>query len=113
MPVGHPVIAIAEDPFIRKFLGDLLQKHGYRVIGGDAVRTLELIKSGTELVDVVITNTPGTFASVAKKVSLLYIAAAPDPDAGLPFPAFRAMTKPFHPQQLLAAIEELAGALAK
>ena len=104
------MIAVAEDPFIRKFLGDLLQKHGYRVIGSDPKRTLEWIKSGTEMVDVVITNTPDVFASVANKVALLYIAAVPNPDAGLPFPAFRAMTKPFHPQELIAAVEELAGA---
>ena len=49
------------------------------------------------------------FASVADRVPVLYLAAAPDPEAGTHFSAFRALRKPFLPQQLLEAVQELAG----
>lgn len=105
------IIAVTEDPFIRKFLGDVLNRRGYRVVGADSARAIEMIRSGNETVDLVITNTPVDFASVAEKVPMLYIAAVPDPDIGSRFPAFRALRKPFLPDQLLAAVKELVGAL--
>jgi DNA-binding response OmpR family regulator len=105
------MIAVDEDPFIRKYLGDLLKRRGYRVVGSDATHTIEWIESGKEIVDLVITNTPWEFLPLAAKVPVLYLAAAPDPEAGLPFAAFRALKKPFLPDQLLAAVEELAGTM--
>lgn len=103
------VIAVTEDPFIRKYLGDVLKRRGYRVVGSDATHTIEWIESGSETVDLVITNTPADFEPVADKVAVLYIAAVPDPEIGLRFSAFRALKKPFQPDQLLAAVKELAG----
>lgn len=105
------IIAVTEDPFIRKFLGDVLNRRGYRVVGADSARTIEMIRSGSETVDLVITNTPAEFASVADKVPMLYIAAVPDPEMGSRFPSFRALRKPFLPNQLIAAVKELIGAL--
>jgi DNA-binding response OmpR family regulator len=105
------IIAVTEDPYIRKFLGDVLKRRGYRVVGADSARAIEMIRSGDEPVDLVITNTPVEFASVAEEVPVLYIAAAPDPEVGSRFRAFRALRKPFLPDQLIAAVKELAGAL--
>lgn len=105
------IIAVTEDPFIRKFLGDVLKRRGYRVVGADSAHTIEMIRSGNERVDLVITNTPVEFASVADQVPMLYIAAVPDPDVGSRFPSFRALKKPFLPDQLFAAVKELVGAL--
>jgi len=101
------MIAVTEDPFIRKFLGDVLKRRGYRVVGADSARALEMIRSGDETVDLVITNTPVAFASVAEQVPMLYIAALPDPDMGSRFTSFRSLKKPFLPEQLLEAVEEL------
>ena len=103
------IIAVTEDPFIRKFLGDVLKRRGYRVVGADSARTIEMIRSGDETVDLVITNTPVEFESVAEKVPMLYIAAVPDPAMGSHFRFFRALRKPFLPDQLLAAVKELVG----
>jgi DNA-binding response OmpR family regulator len=103
------LIAVTEDPFIRKFLGDVLKRRGYRVVGSDATRTIEWIESGNETVDLVITNTPADFLTVADKVAVLYLAAAPDPEIGLRFSVFRVLKKPFQPEQLFAAVRELAG----
>jgi DNA-binding response OmpR family regulator len=105
------IIAVTEDPFIRKLLGDLLKKRGYRVVGSDAPGTIDWIESGTEIVDLVITNAPNRFEAVADKVAVLYLSAAPDPEAGSHFSAFRALRKPFHPEQLLAAVNDLYGAV--
>ena len=105
------IIAVTEDPFIRKLLRDLLKKRGYRVVGSDAAGTIDWIESGTEIVDLVITNAPNRFEAVADKVAVLYLAGAPDPEAGSRFSAFRALQKPFRPEQLLAAVNDLYGAV--
>ena len=109
LPHNCGVIAVTEDPFIRKLLGDVLKKHGYRVVGSSASNTIEMIESGREPVELVITNEPGEFMSVAGKVPLLYLAAVPDPAMGSHFAYFRALSKPFRPEELLAAVEELTG----
>lgn len=111
MQQSNGLIAVTEDPFIRKLLGDLLKKRGYRVVGSDAVDTINWIESGAETVDLVITNTPNRFEAVADKVAVLYLAAAPDPKAGSRFSAFRALRKPFQPEHLLAAVNDLYGAV--
>ena len=103
------VIAVTEDPFIRKFLADVLKRRGYQVVGADSTHAIEMIRSGNETVELVITNTPVEFVSVADKVPMLYIAAIPDPDIGSRFPSFRALRKPFLPDQLLSAVKELIG----
>jgi hypothetical protein len=59
----------------------------------------------------VITNTPGLFAAFAEQVPVLYLAAIPEAGLTTRFRACRAIRKPFHPAQLLEAVEELAGSL--
>jgi len=105
------MITVTEDPYIRRFLADVLKRRGYKVIGADPTHTIEMIRSGDETVDLVITNTPVEFASVADKVPMLYIAAIPDPDMGSRFPSFRALKKPFLPEQLFTAVKELIGSM--
>src|ERR1051326_1514441 len=100
------MIAVSEDPFIRKFLGDVLKRRGYTVVGANAARTIDMIRSGNERVDLVITNSPAEFESVAE-VPMLYIAAVPDPEIGSHFRAFRALQKPFLLDQLVSAVKEL------
>ncbi|HEY2013990.1 MAG TPA: hypothetical protein VGH38_10850 [Bryobacteraceae bacterium] len=107
------VIAVSEDPFIQKYLGDVLKKHGYRVIGSDPARTIQLIQSGTESIDLVITNSPLDFIPVAQKVALLYIAAVPDPEIGSSFASFMSLKKPFQPNRLLDAVEDLVGTVVR
>ena len=102
-------VLVAEDPFIVGFLKSCLSRYGYRVIGGDSNFAMNILRSGEPRVDVLITNQPENFADSAARMPLLYIAAFPEPARASAFPRCRMLRKPFHPQQMLAA---LAGLLA-
>ena len=102
---------MVEDPFVRVFLRTLLARYGYTALGVELERALDLLSSGELQPDVLITNTPGIFERFAAQVPLLYLSACPDPDLAARFQSCRALQKPFHPDQMLAAVEELAGSL--
>jgi hypothetical protein len=101
-------ILVAEDPFVSTFLRTVLQKHGHKVMTGDAVRTSELLRQGSVAADMVITNRPEVFLEFAGRVPMLYIAAAPDQDLASKFAICRVLCKPFRNDDLLAAVEQLA-----
>ena len=100
-------IAVVEDPFIRKFVGDLLASNGYRVLEPEVQGALEMLRSGTEKLGLVITNQPADFVAYADRVPVLYIAAAPDEALASRFRACRILRKPFVNQQLLEAVHAL------
>jgi hypothetical protein len=102
------MILVAEDPFISTFLRTVLQKHGHKVMTGDAVRASELLRQGSVAADIVITNQPEAFLEFAGMLPILYIAAAPDPDLASKFATCRVLRKPFRNDDLLAAVEQLA-----
>jgi CheY-like chemotaxis protein len=104
-------IILVEDPFIRRYLRCLLARRGYQVLEAEPEHGVELVRTGDTKVDLVITNTPGLFAAFAERVPVLYLAASPEMDLAARFRACRAIRKPFHPEQLLEAVEELAGSL--
>ena len=66
-----------------------------------------MLSSDTEQVDLIITNSPKDFLRFADHVPLLYIAAAPDPELASRFLWCRVLQKPFHPDQLVAAVRDL------
>lgn len=101
------IVAVIEDPFIRKLLRDILTRHGYRVVEYSAQRAVEHLRAGSEHVNLVITNAPAELLPVAQEVPLLYLAAAPDPDLAACFPACRCVRKPFQSEHLLSAVREL------
>jgi len=101
------MIAVTEDPFIRKFLGDVLKRRGYVVVSADAAHAIEMIESGSDTIELVITNSPVNFESVAQRVPMLYIAAVPDLEIASHFRTCRTLNKPFLPEQLITAVEEL------
>jgi hypothetical protein len=99
-----PIIVI-EDPFIRSYLRFLLSRHGYSMVDSDASRVCHLLDSrGGGLV---ITNKPEPLVPCAHKFALIYLATAPDMDLASRFPACRVVRKPFQPDELVQAIEEL------
>jgi hypothetical protein len=106
--VQQGAIVVVEDPFIQRYLGNVLTRRGYQVIGTDADRATRMLRSGTEQVDLIITNSPGNFLTFADTIPLLYMAGAPDMDLAARFLCCRVLKKPFHPDHLLAAIRELA-----
>jgi CheY-like chemotaxis protein len=105
--VAHGIVAVIEDPFIRKLLRDILTRHGYRVAEYSVAHALELLKSGTEQVSLIITNTPGEFLAFADVLPLLYMAAAPDPELAAHFRRCRCLRKPFLAEDLVAAVADL------
>jgi hypothetical protein len=68
-----------------------------------------MLSSDTEQVDLIITNSPKDFLRFADCVPLLYIAAAPDAELASRFLWCRVLQKPFHPDQLVAAVRDLTG----
>lgn len=108
-PVPHEcTVAVAEDPFVRRFVRALLVKHGFQIVENDTSLTRKLMESGELKPDILITNDPVTFAGFATKLPLVYLAAAPDPALVQPFRNSRMLRKPFQAQQLLEAVSELA-----
>jgi hypothetical protein len=104
-------IAVAEDPFVRRYVRALLVKHGFQIVENDTWSTRKLMEKGELKPDVLITNDPDTFAGIASHVPLVYLAAAPDPSRAEPFRQCRMLRKPFQAQQLLEALGELTIAL--
>jgi len=101
------IIAVIEDPFVSKFLRDLLTRQGYRIVESTPSHITGLLEQRHEHVDLVITNAPDDLAGFPPEMPLLYLAAAPDPDLTARFSHCRAVRKPFQAQQLLTAVEEL------
>jgi len=104
-------ILVVEDPYIRKYLRDLLTRHDYRVVGSETHRAIEMLLSDPEQVDLVITNSPADFLDFADTTPLLYIAGAPDFELASRFFCCRVLKKPFHPDHLVAAVRDLTGSL--
>ena len=101
-------ILVAEDPFVSSFLRTVLQRHGFEVVIGEALRASELLSQGEVGADLLITNQPELFLDLAGTVRLLYIAATPDADLASRFANCRVLRKPFRNDDLLAAVEDLA-----
>ena len=109
-PGGPPSarILVAEDPFVSKFLRAVLQRHGHNVVTGEAAQASELLRAGSVIANVVITNQPEAFLPLAGTLPLIYIAANPDPELASRFPTCRVLRKPFRNDELLEAVKELA-----
>ncbi len=104
---AHGIVAVIEDPFIRKLLRDILTRHGYRVVEYAAPYAVELLRSGAEQIHLIITNHPDEFLAFADVLPILYMAAAPDPELAARFLRCRSLRKPFVAEDLLAAVAEL------
>jgi hypothetical protein len=100
-------VAVAEDPFIRRYVRALLTRHGFEIAEYDTPRARKLMESGELKPDILITNDPDRFAAFADELRVVYLAAAPDPALVEAFRNSRMLRKPFQAQQLLAAIGEL------
>jgi hypothetical protein len=103
------MIVAVEDPFICRFLEALLMPRGYAVMAAGASRAIEVLRAAAVPI-VLITNAPGQFLEFAARVPLLYMAAAPDGLLAARFRTCRVLRKPFHPQDLFSALDELGEA---
>jgi DNA-binding response OmpR family regulator len=104
---GSGVIVVVEDPFVRNFLRSVLERQGYEVLSGGIWHGLAALRHGSREVQLLITNLPSAFTEFADRVPLLYLAALPDPSLVSQYRNSRVLSKPFHPHQLLASVQEL------
>ena len=100
-------VAVAEDPFIRRYVRALLARHGFQIVENDTRLTRKLMESGELKPDLLITNEPGSFTGFGEDLPVVYLAAAPDPALVEPFRLSRMVRKPFLAEQLLQAVNEL------
>jgi hypothetical protein len=108
---GSASILVAEDPYIGNFLRAILQKYGYKVVIIEAARARESLRDGTVAVDIVITNRPEVFLEFAETLPMLYTAANPNYELVSTFHLCRVLHKPFRNEELLEAVEALAGSV--
>lgn len=57
--------------------------------------------------DILVTNSPALFLEFADTVRLLYLSSSPDPRLEALFPDCRVVRKPFAPEELVRAVEQL------
>jgi DNA-binding NtrC family response regulator len=103
-------ILVAEDPFVGRFLRAILQKHSHKVVTVEAVRARDWLQHEVAP-DIVITNRPEAFLEFAATLPVLYTAANPDYQLAAQFPMCRVLHKPFRNEELLEAVERLAGSV--
>ena len=104
---GSGVIVVVEDPFVRNFLRTVLERQGFEVLSGGVRHGLAALRDGSQEVQLLITNVPAAFTEFAGRVPLLYLAALPDPSLASQYRNRRVLSKPFHPHDLLASVQEL------
>jgi hypothetical protein len=100
-------ILVVEDAFVSNLLRAILQRAGHCVTCESAAEASGRLRSGN--VDLLITNTPATFAEFGRTVPLLYLAAFPNPEAAADFERWLALRKPFQTTELLAQTGRLLG----
>jgi DNA-binding response OmpR family regulator len=92
---------------VQRFLHSVLKLRGYDAISVGPHSALDLMKTSHPCVELVITNNPGMFLPFADRVPVLYVAACPDRTLASRFRSCEVLQKPFHPSELLKAIEVL------
>jgi hypothetical protein len=100
-------LVVVEDPLIGKLVHSVLGRYGLETHTASADNVLNLLSLPGSRIGVVVTNKPWLFLEFADHLPLLYLAGDPDYRwVGL-FRACRVLRKPFHPQDLLTAVEAL------
>jgi hypothetical protein len=59
-------------------------------------------------IGILLTNQPAKFMEFAGHVPLLYLSSAPDSSIASAFRSCRVLRKPFHPKELIEAVDGLA-----
>ena len=90
-----------------RFLHSVLRLRGHNAVSVPARAALDFMVSSRPDVSLVITNAPGIFLQFADSLALIYIAACPDHAMASRFRKCRVLQKPFHPAQLLEAVDVL------
>jgi hypothetical protein len=106
---GHESLIVVEDPLVSNLVRAIFRKRGYPVMLAEPSQVLRLLRSPKPFGGVLVTNSPGLFRDFADAIRLLYLSSSPDPRLEALFPNCRAVRKPFAPEELVRAVEELEG----
>lgn len=122
MPVSSPLsvetrrdltlmgtVIVVEDPLVSKLLRTVLQRHGYPVKVASPEEAGPLLADPDANISALLTNTPGAFLEFSQRVPLLYLTSSPDVLFEAAFHSCRVVRKPFVPEELIQALNELVG----
>jgi hypothetical protein len=104
------VVLICENPLIEKYLDFVLGRMGRRVKLSSLRHAIEMVQSGEERIDLLITNEPAEFLPAAAHLPFLYLSATPDQTIAARFPHVRVLQKPFRTAELVDAVNDLTSA---
>lgn len=102
-----PIVLVAEDPFVARFMRTVFEAAGCQVEIATESCAAERLRNGELHPDLLVTNHPRLFLLMADRIAILYTAAMPDPDLAACFPRCRMLRKPFRGEQLIEALNAL------
>jgi response regulator RpfG family c-di-GMP phosphodiesterase len=100
-------LVVVEDPLISNLVRVVLRKQGYSVILAEPTEVAKLLRGPEPFSGILVTNSPGSFVEFAGAIRLLYLSSFPDPRLEAFFRSCRVIQKPFAPEELVRAVEEL------
>jgi hypothetical protein len=109
METEHESLVVVEDPLISNLVGAVLRRRGYRATPATIPEVLVLLRRPEPFGGILVTNSPGSFLEYADGLRLLYLSSSPDPRMEVLFSSCRVVRKPFTPEELVRAVEELEG----
>ena len=111
-PMPHQkTLVVVEDLLVAKLVRTVLRRSGYSVVVASPSEAAGLLRSPEASHGILVTNSPAIFLEFAEKVPLLYLSSSPDPRLGNRFRACRVVRKPFIPEELLQAVDDLTAAV--
>lgn len=99
-------LVVVEDPLVSNLVRAVLRRQGYSTILAEPTEVMRLLRGPEPFTGILVTNLPGSFAEFAA-IRLLYLSSFPDPRLEAFFPSCRVVRKPFAPEELVRAVEEL------
>ena len=100
-------LVVVEDPLVSNLVRAVLRKRGYSVTLAEPAQVMKLLRGPEPFSGILVTNSPGFFVDCAAAIRLLYLSSSPDPRLEALFPSCRVVRKPFAPEELVQAVEEL------
>ena len=100
-------LVVVEDPLVSKLVRAVLRRRGYRITPAGIPQVLALLRRPEPFTGILVTNSPGPFLEFADGLRLLYLSSSPDPRMEALFASCRVVRKPFAPEDLVCAVEEL------
>ena len=100
-------LVVVEDPLVSNLVRAVLRKRGYSVALAEPAQVMKLLRGPEPFSGILVTNSPGFFVDCAAAIRLLYLSSSPDPRLEALFPSCRVVRKPFAPEELVQAVEEL------